>query len=251
MATVKIDLVDGHRATLTRRGWENVARTATVSGVTGAAHERLKVATDALAAAGTAIGSAHPSLPGVYLESIAPEALTPGVIKLRLTYERPEAGQIAGETLIETGATLAEEETNKDINGTLLEVAHTIGDTSYLQGGTVSVARPRSTTVITRTETEDPDSKADYYVGKLNAGAFRGKPAKTVRCNGIVGTSRDGGETYQTRYEFERGEDWRKELAYRDPETGRPPPGLVEGVGVKKYEFYETANFGALGLPTH
>ncbi|GAH41300.1 unnamed protein product, partial [marine sediment metagenome] len=120
---------------------------------------------------------------------------------------------------------------------------------THKQGGTVSVARPRSTTVITRTETEDPDSKADTYVGKLNAGTFRGKPAKTVRCNAIVGTSRDSGETYQTRYEFERAEDWRKTLAYRDPETGRPPSDLIEGTGLKQYEVYDTANFGGLGLP--
>jgi len=255
VATVKIDLVDGHRATLTRRGWENVDRLALVSGVTGSAHERLKAAADALAELEPAIeiGAEHPSLPNLYLERIEPEALATDTAKLRLVYQRPEAGRsIVGETLIETGATLAEVETNVDIDGTVMEVLYVKGGTSYRQGGTVSVARPQRTLVITRTEADDPDAKADGYVGHLNESPWRGHAAKTVRCNAIVGTSRDGGDTYQVRYEFERGSPphyWKKTIVYRDPETGRPPDDLVEGLGIKHYEQYPLANFGLLGLP--
>lgn len=103
---------------------------------------------------------------------------------------------------------------------------------------------------FSRLEENSPRSRAQTHVGTINSTTWNGYAVGTVLCTAIVGTTRDSGQSYDVRYEFEyRSQGWDATVVFIDEDTGRPPAGLVEGVSKKSdIELYDSSNFGALNI---
>lgn len=263
MATVHFDLQEGAGGKVTADGYE-IERIARVSGLTGTAYARLKQAVAALAAKNAAIGKSHPSITKAKLAEMPFEHESPSVMKFRLLYREPDwsGGTTDPETddpehqQIEIGTSLQSVQTNKDVNGDLMEVEFD----GKKQSGEVSVMRPLSTIVVRRREGSSPGHKSRVYVGKLNAaGQFALAAPDTVGgtwiCTGINGTSNDGGATWAVVYSFEYDElGWDHEAVYNDPDTGRVPDGVIDGtdavkaLAIRTYAQHKAVNFNLLNL---
>lgn len=113
----------------------------------------------------------------------------------------------------------------------------------------VQYRKPRSVAEFSRWEQNSPQSRADTYVGKLNSAVWNGYAAGTVLCSGIVGTTRDGGDTYDVRYEFEiDANGWDETVVYIDEDTGRPISPLVDTVSKKTVTLYTSISFSGLNI---
>jgi hypothetical protein len=94
-----------------------------------------------------------------------------------------------------------------------------------------------------------PRARAEANVGKTNDALWNGYAANTVLCTSIVGNSRDGGATYDVRYEFEyKPNGWTELVVFKDEETGRPIANLVAGVSKVTVDLYDEADFDALNI---
>ena len=256
---VKLDLIDGNAGRQTEEGLE-LTRIAVVTGVTGAAHKKL---INALAVEGMpTIGSGHPDLATCKLRTIELDSVTGDTIKLRLQYsQRAQGGDWypppEEPAQIEVGSSLTQVETNKDIDGNLITVEYTYPDDykldEKLQGKTikqcslVSRMTPETTLIFHTTEYVSPGYKSKQYTNRVNDSVWQSGDAKTWLCTGIVGRSNDGGATFKVTYTFQYREDgWDEEAMFIDPNTGRPPEDVEDGVGIKKIKSHKTANFDAI-----
>jgi hypothetical protein len=261
-----------------RYGWEQVPRAFLVTGLSDTTQAVYPSALAAATAADStfALGQRHPTT-GMTLcvaqdVEFTPEG--PHAVKVTMTYKRNESVDETtggGETKpceIEVGATLQQESTNVDVNGSVMQISYTpTGESmSVPYKGTVSVMRPRRTLTFSRTEATSPAYKASQYVGKVNSGSWPGiETAATAReylCSGIVGRSNDGGESYAVTYTFEDSVDpsnsWDAFVYAIDPATGRPPEGVHDivwtanlgnsGNGWGRFQMYKTIDFDGLKL---
>lgn len=145
------------------------------------------------------------------------------------------------------GAVVETLETEFDRTGTEITVQREAGAPTLIQP--VQYRRPSPVIEFSRWENTNPRTRAETYVGKINSALWNGYAAETVLCTAIVGTTRDDGDTYDVRYEFEQRSTWDTTVVYIDEQTGRPPSGLVEGVSKKtNIKLYNTANFSLLNI---
>ena len=253
--TVYLDRLAGASYTRNRQG-KKAVRIAIVDGLSGAPDEILYLAS--VADGMPVYGSAHPSIPGLFLYEINPEAIGAGQARVRLVYEpwrgTPPEGSAPA---IVVGATVEQHSTHADINGNEMFVQYTdAAEVTHEQTPTASVLRPKMSLELTRRETVSPASKAATYVGKVNNAGWDVDPAAAARtwlCTGIVGRSSDGGDTYDVTYSFLYCADppennWDSMQQYIDPQTGRAPKSLVADTGRKYYQVYQQATFDALNL---
>jgi hypothetical protein len=177
-----------------RYGWEQVPRAFLVTGLSDTTQAVYPSALAAATAADStfALGQRHPTT-GMTLcvaqdVEFTPEG--PHAVKVTMTYKRNESVDETtggGETKpceIEVGATLQQESTNVDVNGSVMQISYTpTGESmSVPYKGTVSVMRPRRTLTFSRTEATSPAYKASQYVGKVNSGSWPGiETAATAR----------------------------------------------------------------------
>jgi hypothetical protein len=267
MATVIEDLLDGHGARLTTDGYE-FDRIAIVTGLTGDGHSRV---CNAINDAGMPdIGDAHPAVATCLLRSIEFMEMGLDMVKLRLHYAQKDPTSQSGFTddSIQSGASVIQEQTNKDINGEEIVLNYTypatyqrspheeeIGEETEAppQNPFVGKLVPQYTKSIQKLRDYDPDSEAMTYVGKINSSTWKSGAAKTWMCTGIVGDSVDGGENYRVTYSFQYNpRTWVGEVVFiRD--DGKAPTDRDENsersidLG-NPIELYETANFDSLGL---
>jgi len=244
MAT-HIDIIDGSRGRESRNGWEEVERVATVTGCTGSGQAKLA---NALSASGMpGIGSGHPAFANLALEERAPEAIGTDTVKVRLIYRRSDPPSDPASGTIEVGASLNQQQTDRDYAGDLITVTHA----DIVQGGIVNVLRPQVTITRTRKELSSPGAKAKTYVGKLNSGAWSLDPGASARqwlCTGITGRSDDNGASYEVTYTFQYDENaWWEKVVWIDPATGRPPNPL-DATGEKTVQLYDEVDFSQLQL---
>jgi len=257
MAVTYTDLIEGDSGRYTADGWQ-FTRIAIVTEITGTGHARIYNAAQQL---GVFIGASHPTVPTAYLMSVTPTSETSDTVKFRLDYaEYPFA-----DMQVSIGSTVSQIETNKDINGDPFELEYAFPADYHIDdyagetittGAVVSLLSPETTMVVRKHITG-----ADYldvlvvstsYVGKTNAAGWMvmGSPAEnTWLCTGITGETSDAGLTYMVTYSFHyRSDGWDSEIVFMDPNTGKPPSDVVEGVGIKTYQMYAQANFNNLGL---
>lgn len=255
--TVKIDIRDGARGEQTAGAWA-FDRIALVTGVTGDANARVYNAM--IDPAMPDYGDEHPTIEGLYLIDRYGEALSTGVVKVRLVYKRPSRNWTPTDTTtpqIVVGTTLQQYQTYRDINGDTITVSYTIpGKGLKTTGVSVSVLLPSSTLHLVRTEDTNPQVKSGIYSGKVNSAGWAfdpEAPARTWLCTGIVGRSNDGGTSFEVSYDFLHKrtlatDNWDGVAEFIDPTTGQPPPDLELGTGRKIVLLYEEINFNALNL---
>ncbi|MFH1732456.1 MAG: hypothetical protein ABIF82_12515 [Planctomycetota bacterium] len=273
-ATAALDKLDGSTGTYDALGWVSMTRTALVTGLTGTGQAEL--AETLTATNMPAIGSVHPQIATLYLDSYAPMALGGGKAKVTLTYKRKD-DQSDDAAVLTVGTTLEQKETNTDYLGAVMEidvaddylVAHP--DAALTQTGTATVGIPKTTLHFTRRETTCPATKSAAYVGSTNSGGWTGvdskAPARIWLCTAITGTSNDGGVTYQVDYDFVHAEriidgdgevtqcTWDAFVFWQDPATGKPDPSsddidyaAASGDGWARFQMYPTMDFNDLSL---
>ena len=209
-------------------------------------------------------GSPCPSLPvPTYLEQFIPDLISSNAVKIRIVYK--------GYPLptYEFDGASNQVETNLNANGNQMYTQYTypsdyhpdprrVAGTTSVQGGLVSihVTEPIFTVrFIVTAGTVGPqtiDGETTYYGGELSAteimtwlAAFENcTNANTYTIGLLVGTwhqwkitnvrgsSKDGGQSYEASVTFQfRWNTWDEQVTFINPDTGKPPPDLIAGVG--------------------
>lgn len=231
-----------------------------VTGLTGPESGKSYAALSALAGQGVFRGAPHPSVPLVYVDSIAIDMKDTSKARAIVEYRPANSSGPAppgAPAVTRFGASAQYEETNLDGQGNLIYVEHQVETTDEETGETfydqvrqtprISKQVPHPVLTMTRTETSSPAAKALQYVGTVNASSWNGGPSRTWLCVAIEGETADGGETFQVEYEFHfRPDTWDLEVVFVG-DDGLPPPDLGPS-GRKDINPYKLTNFGALGL---
>lgn len=180
------------------------------------------------------------------------EGLTQAYCIIECQWRLASAGQSTeppddnGEGITTVGAVVETVQTEFDKNGAEITVKRNATSPDIIQP--VTLRRPSPILEHTRLEVSNPRFRAVTHVGTLNDAVWNGYSAKTLLCTGLVGTTRDGGDSYEVRYSFEYRSTWDTVVVYIDEDTGRPISPLVDTVSKKTIELYPTSNFGALSI---
>ena len=243
-----------------------------VTEIGGGADVRLYNARQAV---GVSRGDFHPSIPGIQADTfnVSPCGQSSNAqFKVTINYKALNSSEIipddAAPAQLRVSATVQQVNANTDINGDTLLVYHTgsaavdSGDVRYdadefdlgvrkEQTAEISIQVPQAVFSFSRRETRDPGYKAIAYVGKVNAGSFRGDPPGIWLCTRIEGDSPDNGKTWNVSYEFQRNEQtWVGIAYYINTNTGKPYPEAtwIESDDVRYFQMYAEVDFGPLGV---
>jgi hypothetical protein len=156
--------------------------------------------------------------------------------------QRSEAGY-----MLRGGSSLQQITTMTDSAGAAIEVTHN----SVTQRGEVQVMVPHGSFTWEITEEGDnPESIVSYWIGKTNSEEWRGGAAGQWLVAGVSyelinnAEAVGGNRKYTFSYELERNPaGWDPEIAWKDPDTGTYPSGLVAGTGIKTIEYYPSVAF--------
>lgn len=269
MATVS-DLIAGASVAIGSDG-VSVHRAFIVDGLSGNADKRLFDATQHSDIPRR--GQAHPSIPGVRADTITAVPCENSDTKALVTVEYKQVGGEWGEAdetqpaQISVGATVQEEETNKDIDGNQIIIYYTtmtetageiVTAEKPSQTGTIQMQVPHVVFRFVRREASDPSEKARLFVGTVNSTTFRNDPERWWMCTRLDGESADGGVTYTVTYEFQRNPStWAPTVAWVDPDTQQIPTDIDGNIahddfsehnGIRRVEVYPEMDFGALNL---
>jgi len=248
MIQVRIDRIEGSACRLSADGLE-ADRVATVSGLSGHAADRLHAAVEA--AGIPRIGDAHPTIAGLYAHRIevVPDGATAAVVTIHYRSRSAEMGEVP---VVEVGSSVVQTTTDTDEVGRRIAVSYSPTGTSTdmkTQGARLSVLAPQTTLRFARTEDANPLAKARSFAGTINKTAVFDSDAGTWLCTAIGGRSIGGGGAYEVTYEFQyQDQGWQPTASYTDPQTNRPPPDVVDGLGVKTVNIYREKEFKELGL---
>lgn len=130
------------------------------------------------------------------------------------------------------------------------EITVQLGDVIFVrkQRVEISVLMPEASPWIETIEsTVSPDNLAAQWAGRVNSSAWRGKASgkwivSRVRWREITEN------LWRFFWQFQESSEaagWLPVVAYKDPETGRMPDGLVAGVGIKTIPWYYTIDFNS------
>lgn len=159
------------------------------------------------------------------------------------------------------GSSLQQVPTNFDIFGNQITVSHTYtGDSDPKNGQTETVTAevqqlfPQSTITYNGVAQSDiPLSLQQAYLGYINSAYWNGGAPGTWLCSDISATARDlsryGGKPYEWDWSFTFQYDlngWNVDAIFIDGDTGKPPTGLVDGVGVVSVQTQPFADFNTL-----
>lgn len=249
-----------------------------VEGLTGAAADRLAAAMNAIP---YKIGDKL-ERPGYaeYRLYISSKTATPidGGKTVRVTVvakspDSQDSGSTGGYTSTPVGssgynttasATVQQVQTMKDITGAQMFVEHEYPSRGKIkQAGVVDKFVPQVEMTLHRKmlKSEIQTRGWEYlhgFVGTVNTencSPFQSR-AGVWLCCGLDASPVEADGTdwvYDMAWRFQRSEDptgWHALIVFIDPETGKPPIGVVEGDGggLKKYQIYEYRDFGELGL---
>ena len=259
--SVKLDIIGNATARLSKDGWE-VVRSGVVTGLESVDGDLLLVM-GALVPGVPRIGQQHPSILFVFLEEVIPTYVDGGTVNLDLIYRSPEGlhpndESDSGAATIETGSTVEQVETSEDFNGDLLAVPYTPeGEDEKTAVRSISVLRPRPMKVFTWSSTDNPDDLSETFSGHTNDRSWAHDPGGIPRewlCHGIVGRSKDGGNTYLITATFVKNVEpptlnYDVTLAYVDPTSGQPPANISNENGKKSFQMYPEIDFNAIPIP--
>lgn len=261
MATVTVDIIDGHGLRKSAENGYETDRIAIVTGVTGDGSARLYNAVNTTGV--PAIGDAHPDIAVAHLRSIDARPKDSDTVELVLKYRESTSTHISlkDDPEISVGASVSQIETNKDADDNVIAVQYTYPSTytkreeyagkTHDQGGLVSRLMPQRTYTVRKrlsATASQIEATNDIYQGKVNAFAWRGYQPRTWLCVGISGQSNDGGQTYAVTYQFQYNPyTWDTVVTFIDPNDGKPPINL-DANGVKYVKVYNEIDFAGLGI---
>ena len=258
------DLLEGNSGDLTIAGW-SIDMIGVATGYTGPAEGNIYAAITDPSTGCPQIGAQHPRNPQALLRRIQIVAFTPEDVRALFQYR--DVFSVAN---LSVGATLNQSETNTDFAGGLIGVEYTYPDDYLLdpslagktvkQGGLIAKDLPTMSRRYVIKSTINPEQLAADFVGKCNSVVWKGFPIYSWRCDSITGDSADFGITWTTTliFQYKRGnpqpgnpgqfEGWGERAYFIDPQTGKPPDDLEEGVGVRNVDTYEQIDFNQLGI---
>lgn len=208
-------------------------------------------------------GQPHPSIPDVQADTINVVMEDTDKAIITVTYR-----QLSGFKLnindtepcqIEVGSSVAEFETQLDLNGDQITVKHIATDISSTgvatprtigpQPGTVKVQVPCLSLRFSRRERKDPRKNAMEYTGTVNTGRWLDGDTHTWLCRAINGVSDDGGKSFRVTYEFQYLPDtWDPVVIAVDPTTGEKVLSPIWGQGIKRVRVAPEKAFQNLNL---
>ncbi|MDZ7809205.1 MAG: hypothetical protein U5L11_02500 [Arhodomonas sp.] len=267
---VNLNRIERGRVSRDANGW-TVEEHAYVDGVTGDARGRAFRA--ATAPGLPAYGTAHPVVPGVFLDSInaAPEPGSTSQWAVTLIYRGPDSGASGtpagrfGPATVELSSDVAQEETRLDINGRPLVVSfrgpytrpvwvngELVEQTTTVQQAVgISVAetsRPQLVLRVSRFERDMPIAVARDLTGRVNRSRWESFGNHTLLCTGVDTRPLPSGG-HDVSYVFRHNpEGWRFEAAINLGFGANPPPEATLGNGLALYDVYETFEFNSLRL---
>jgi len=255
MSEITLDLIEGAEVIRTRDGLE-YERTGTVSGLADIPDKYTAAFCAVLDGVGDVGAWWNGTLAGyqinAQLETIRLKPETSDIWNVKLSYKPKYPYEQAQ---IEVGGSLAQVQTNKDVDGIPITLSYTYpvdyplderkrGKT-ITQGGMVPKRINETVLTFSGREAASPLNKSIYYKGTVNNGGWVGMPDAEARtCTDITGKSNDGGETYEVTYVFEyRKDGWDETAVFINPDDGKPPQDLVDGVGIKPVINYTETEF--------
>ena len=241
---------------------ERVERNAVIKGLSGSDWEVLMSALAACPAKNSYLNESK--YPHLVLTERLPRMIDPTIAEVQLVYERKaNPGQnmgslsYSGEPIMKApvagsmACSIQQVTTNKDANGALIVLSHTYpGDDLNFPGetrqqtGEITIYQPnRVISVQGYREIDNPWVLLEKVVGKLNNGTWHGQPSRTWMCSEGRFEQCDL-DTYSMSFQFQHNPDgWDATTIFIDSVSGKPPVGLVDGVGIKTIRYQEMVNF--------
>lgn len=209
----------------------------------------------------------HPFDPNIYVSAVNVLLLDQDRAKVSVKYLSPKEDKQkpddTGKCLIDVGATVQEVTSNMDVNGDPIIVSYDYiefdnqgnrTETNVQETGEVKFQQPMVVIRLTRRETESPFERSKYYTGKVNLSEAFGDPPGWWLCTKLEGSSKDGDETYDVDYEFQRKVNgWTATAVFIDPETNAPPEDAQKqtdagGDAIVTVQIYYGAEFNDLNI---
>lgn len=185
-----------------------------------------------------------------------------GTVDVDLVYEMPRGtGQSFsaphfGLLLGEVQSTVNQVKSNTDSGGRTITVEHTYPDEdpdfpgeTKVQGGEIEFFQPQSRLILKGViATTNPWLVERYIVGKINDAAWAGRGSEEWMCTGCTWRLLDSTvNRYEFSFEFQHNPDtWNPVVVFTDERTGKPPPDLIEGEGIKRITKHEAVNFDSV-----
>lgn len=262
----KIDSYSGLKAVERNGTVIRVIRDAIVSGIEADDWQALAIAMDAADVPRYGERLSNDRRSGVYNLVVIDrdvEMMDEGHAKVTLTYENavqseniedrfdaPFLGLMTGEVR----CSVQQKNSNLDFNGEQVTLSHTYnndenwGNQTRVQGGEFTYyAAQRQFAIHGIKATNYPWALANALTGSVNVFPWSGEAARTWMCmaaNWKPESNRDGVARYQMRFEFQFDMDtWDPTIVYIDDATGKPPPGLVFGQGIKTIQKHRAVDF--------
>lgn len=165
------------------------------------------------------------------------------------SFSNPASGIVLGQVQVSVNQV----RTNTDRLGEVVTVRHTwphtddtFADKTSEQSLDFDFFQPQSRRIYKgRVSTQFPWILERAIIGKINANPWMGFGTSEWMCTGCDWEPVDGTAfIYEFSFEFQHNPDgWNPQAFFIDPRTGRPPPGLVEGVGYKTVDRHVPADF--------
>ena len=232
-----------------------------VSGISTATSDTRRL-TVALATAGVPVaGNAAPGNTNLICVArrarMAPDSNTQAIV----TCTYAPVAQSKQTFVFSGGTSLSGITTQNDIYGNQLACSHTwpaedpdpdYAGQTFIQGANASVLVPSTTLTGTGAiDLEYPDTLSRAYVGATNSTYWAGvEPGYWLctRCD-FENMAAGYGQTKRWLFTFEfqhKIDGWAQRIWYTDPRTGEPAPDLIEGTGIKYFDWYPSINYNIL-----
>jgi hypothetical protein len=194
-------------------------------------------------------GDAHPLAADLFLRGRVVRPVDTNIFELLLTYKLPEGGTLPDPNNYELsgGASIQQIPTEIDRNGDQITVEYE----GVEQGGTITPYEAIAGVTFEYVATNvAPLAVVRLYTNLVNNSvAWFHDPSALARTWIIADVAFDRIQVVPiTKYRFgftlqHNPDGWDPQVIYEDPETGRPPPDLVAGVGYKTIPWHNEVNF--------
>lgn len=203
-----------------------------------------------------AIGAVHPSYENLYLKSIS-SRVKADQTTVESTLEFVPVSEYEGIGVLIPETTLQQEETQVDRLGNALYTSHTytadpdFGSLTISQGGSVAIDVPQFLLRSSlKMRIKFPIDFAKGWLNHLNSADWQGGGHETWKCTECRPELFDVSTTpwtYMVHFTFQyKGSGWQPSIVFTDQRDGKPPAGLVAGLGYKAFYWYWTKDFSEL-----
>lgn len=257
---VIIDSADGS-ISLTETEGANTAlvRTGIVTALVDGDIDIVQSALTQLDSAGYTANSKPSATSNLQLKTRTIECLPGCTTKVRFRLEYIPVGETENNYVFRGVASLAQQQSEVDQYGTQITVTHEFPEdyvdndkyagNTVTQGGTVSYLKPELALMATGIESITyPERLAAEWIGFINSTTWRGvSTAGMWLCSNVqyaLHNHKTSPKQWKFTFEFVFNQDgWDPFVAFKDPNTGKSPSGLVSGTGYKSVSMYPSKDF--------